>query len=68
VVNTKNYTKFIMKDGTVDESCGQCNSTVENIQHLISGRHTLTQLDYKARHDNAAKILHEKLATGHSTE
>jgi preprotein translocase subunit Sec63 len=67
-VNCKNYTKFIIKDGTVDELSRQCNLTVENIQHTVSRCHTLTQLDSKDRHDNAAKILHEKLALEHSTE
>lgn len=68
VVNSKNYTKFIIKESTVDESRRQCKSNEENIQHTISGCYTLTQLDSKDRHDNAAKILHEKLALEHSTE
>jgi hypothetical protein len=61
VFNTKNYRTFIVKDGTVD-TCRRCNSASENVQRIISGCLTLTQLDYRARHDSVAKILHEKLA------
>ena len=58
VVNTKNYRKFIIKDGTVHDLWRQCKSAVGNMQHIISGFQTLTVLEYKARHDSAAKILH----------
>jgi len=65
VFNTKNYRTFFVKDGTVD-ACRGCNSAVENVQRIISGCLTLTQLDYKARHDRVVKILHEKLALHYS--
>jgi hypothetical protein len=40
VVNNKNYRTFIVKDGTVDDSCRQCSSAVENVQRIISGCQT----------------------------
>ena len=65
-VNTKNYKKITMKDGSIDDLCRRCNSAVENIQHIISRCQTLIQLDYKARPNCVAEILHEKLALKYS--
>lgn len=62
VINTKNYKKYIIKDGTRDDSCRRCKATSETIHHIISGCQTITQSDYKQRHDNACKILHQKIA------
>jgi hypothetical protein len=36
VVNTKNYRKFVIKDGTIDDFCRPCKSAVENFQHIVS--------------------------------
>ena len=47
VVDNKNYRTFIVKDGTIDDSCRQCNSALENVQHIISGCQTLIQLECK---------------------
>jgi hypothetical protein len=59
VLNTKNYRKLIVKDGTVGDSCRQCDSAVENIQHIIYL--DARRLDYKDRHDSVATICLEKL-------
>ena len=57
----KNYKKYIIKDGTQDDRCRRCKQGTENIQHITSGCPTLAPTDYKARHDNVAKILHLEL-------
>lgn len=62
VICTKNYRKHIIRDGTENDSCRRCGSSIENIQHIISGCQVLTQHDYKNRHDNVAKILHQAVA------
>jgi hypothetical protein len=53
VVNTENYRKYTIKDGSND-SCRWCNSSIENFHHTLSRCKTLTHFYYKARHDNVA--------------
>ncbi|KAJ3660258.1 hypothetical protein Zmor_004714 [Zophobas morio] len=64
VINTKNYRKYIIKNPNIkNDCCRLCKAKPETIQHIISSCSILAQTDYKARHDNAAKIIHKELAT-----
>lgn len=62
VICTKNYKKYIIKDGTVNDKCRRCNTETENIQYIVTGCQTIANTEYKSRHDDVAKILHEILA------
>lgn len=66
VIPTNNYKKYILKDGTEDDRCRRCRSAVENVNHIISGCQFITQSDYKNRHDQVAKIIHQRLLQRHS--
>ena len=60
---TKNYKKHIFKDRTVlNVKCRLCGQKAENIQHILSGCVKLAGNDYLNRHDQVAKIIHQKLA------
>ena len=61
VVPTKNYRRYIIKDGTVDDRCRRCGVASETIQHVISGCPALAPVEYKHRHDQVAKIIHQEL-------
>ena len=66
VINTRNYKKHILKDKTLThDSCRLCSQTSETIQHIISACTRLAQTEYKHRHDQVAKIIHQKLALKH---
>lgn len=63
VVSTLNYRKHIIKDPAVtSDLCRLCNSTSESIEHVVSGCQYLAPKEYTVRHNNVAKILHQKLA------
>jgi hypothetical protein len=62
VIATKNYKKYIMKDGTTDDKCRKCGVTNETIQHVVSGCQTLAPTEYKRRHDLVANIVHQEIA------
>lgn len=62
VIATKNYKKYIIKDGTENDKCRRCNQQPETIQHILGGCTTLAGTDYTERHDTAAKILHQQIA------
>lgn len=62
VVGTRNYRKYILKDNAVEDICRQCHKSEETIQHITSGCTAITNTEYKQRHDQVAKILHQKLA------
>lgn len=66
VINTRNYKKYIIRDGTTNDSCRRCGTVSESIQHIISGCRSLVSADYKDRHDSVARILHLKLAQKYS--
>ena len=52
-----------MKDPTVTtDNCRRCSRITENIQHIISGCSHLANTDYKHRHDQVAKIIHQKIS------
>lgn len=42
--------------------CRKCQATHETIQHITSGCTHITHTEYKHRHDQVAKIIHQKLA------
>ena len=67
VIYTKNYRKYITKDTTMqNDMCRKCHHASETIQHIISSCPLITQTDYKHRHDQVGKIIHQKLAHQHN--
>lgn len=65
VIDTRNYRKFIIKDNTSD-LCRHCHSASETIQHITGACRSITQTDYKHRHDQVAAIIHQYLAFKYS--
>jgi len=65
VVATRNYRKCILKDNTVEDVCRRCHQKGETIQHITAGCKAIVQTEYKQRHDQAAKIIHQELAIKH---
>ncbi|CAG9781775.1 unnamed protein product [Diatraea saccharalis] len=61
VIMTRNYRKYILKDGTEDV-CRACHQPGESLRHITSGCPVLANTEYLHRHDQAAKILHLELA------
>ncbi|RVE41606.1 hypothetical protein evm_013746 [Chilo suppressalis] len=61
VVMTKNYRRFILKDGTLDV-CRACHRPGESLGHIISGCSRLANGEYLHRHNQVAKIIHQQLA------
>lgn len=62
VINTRNYQKHILKLSIPTDTCRACHQHTETIQHITSSCKTITQTQYKHRHDQVAKIIHQKLA------
>lgn len=63
VINTRNYRKYILKDSTLgNDLCRRCHLSSETIQHITSGCKAIAQTDYKHRHDQVAKIIHQRIA------
>ena len=61
-IPTRNYRKYILKDNTITtDKCRRCNTQSETIEHIISGCKMLAQIYYKHRHDQVAKILHQRI-------
>lgn len=66
VVRTKNYAKYILGDKSItDDKCRRCFQVPETIQHIISGCKMLANTEYLSRHNQVAKIIHQKLAYQH---
>nr|CAI5864221.1 unnamed protein product [Callosobruchus analis] len=64
VIATRNYKKYIIKDPSVaDDNCRKCHQQKETIDHITSGCRTLAGTEYIARHNSAAKVIHQALAT-----
>lgn len=63
VIATKNYRKFIMKEPLESDQCRRCGQARETIEHVISGCSALASNEYVERHDTAAKIIHQELAS-----
>lgn len=61
VIKTRNYRKYIIKDGTQD-ICRACAHPGESLRHVISGCSALANTEYLHRHNQVAKILHQELA------
>ena len=63
VIHTKNYQKHILRDPSIQlDLCRRCHSKPETIQHITAACPLLSQSDYKNRHDQVGKIIHQKLA------
>lgn len=60
-VATRSYRRYIIHEA-IDDRCRLCKATNESIQHVTSGCQALTGKEYLARHNNAAKIVHQALA------
>ncbi len=61
VVPTRNYRQIILNESEVEDKCRKCSGKGESIQHLLNGCPSLAATEYKARHDAAGKILHQKI-------
>lgn len=63
VIATKNYKKHIIKDKSVlNDMCRLCHNEIENIQHITSGCMKMAGQEYLERHNQIAKIIHQRLA------
>nr|XP_018914170.1 PREDICTED: uncharacterized protein LOC109042060 [Bemisia tabaci] len=62
VIRTRNYRKFVIKDGTVDDSCRKCHLCPETIDHITAGCRLLAGTEYTGRHNSVAKIIHQGLS------
>ncbi|CAK1589159.1 unnamed protein product [Parnassius mnemosyne] len=62
-IHTLNYRKHIIKDHTLQSDlCRHCHNSSETIQHITGACSSITQTDYKHRHDQVAAIIHQYLA------
>ncbi|XP_041982517.1 uncharacterized protein LOC121735681 [Aricia agestis] len=67
VIDTKNYRKHIIRDRNVSsDHCRHCHKQPETIQHITGACSSITQTDYKHRHDQVAAIIHQILAHKHN--
>lgn len=67
IINTRAYSKFIIKDPTVtDDKCRRCHNARETIEHITNSCSTLAPTKYLDRHNAAAKIIHQSIAIEHS--
>jgi hypothetical protein len=62
VIRTRNYKKYILKQPNIDELWRRCGKESETIQHITAACQKLTPTEYLKRHDELAKIIHQKLA------
>ncbi|XP_022829294.1 uncharacterized protein LOC111358406 [Spodoptera litura] len=66
VIDTKNYRKYIIRDSILgSDHCRHCHKQPETIQHITGACSSITQTDYKHRHDQVAAIIHQTLAFKH---
>lgn len=65
IIDTRNYRKHIIKDSSISDLCRHCHSASETIQHITGACRSITQTDYKHRHDQVAAIVHQYLAYKH---
>lgn len=62
VLATRNYRKYILKDGTVETStCRRCHLIQETTDHITAGCKLLAGTEYTERHNIFAKIIHHEL-------
>ena len=62
VILTRNYKKYILKQSDTEELCRRCGKESETIQHITAAWEQLPPTEYVKRHDELAKIVHQKLA------
>ena len=56
-LNTRYYSKHIIKQGTTDR-CRMCHTQTETVENIISGYQTLAEDQYLNRHNHVAAQLH----------
>jgi hypothetical protein len=67
VISTNNYKKYIQEDNTQHtDLCRHCHKEPETIQYVTGTCFQLVSTDYKHRHDQVAKIIHQKLGNKRS--
>jgi len=59
--NTRNYIKCILKQPDIDELCRRGGKESETIQQIMPASEQLAPTEYVKRHDELAKIIHQKL-------
>ena len=57
-----NYVKAAIGRSQEDPKCRMCKQNNETISHFVSGFPKLEQKEYKKRHDNVAKAVHQDLS------
>lgn len=62
ILRTRSYQRHIMKDKSVQDVCRLCRAKGETIEHITAGCPVLSLTDYLARHNDAAKVVHQALA------
>nr|CAI5842756.1 unnamed protein product [Callosobruchus analis] len=63
-IATRNYKKYVMKDPSMtDDSCRKCQQQKETIEHITSTCKTFAGTEHTARHNTAAKVIYQALAT-----
>ena len=56
-----NYVQHKIDKTAQSPFCRMRDKKSETISHIVSGCKKLAQKEYKRRHDNVARIVHEKL-------
>jgi hypothetical protein len=51
-----------LKQPNIDEVCRRCGKEPETIQHITAACEQLAPIEYIKRHDEVAKVMHQKLA------
>jgi hypothetical protein len=61
VILRRNYKKYILKQPNIDKMCRRCGREPEMIQHITEACEQLAPTEYLKRHDEVAKVMHQKL-------
>jgi hypothetical protein len=62
VILTRHYKKYILKQPNINKMCRRCGKKREMIQHITAACEQLAPTEYIKRHDEVAKVIHQKLA------
>ncbi|RZF38074.1 hypothetical protein LSTR_LSTR006473 [Laodelphax striatellus] len=62
VIATKVYRKRILQEHGIDDRCRRCREAPETIEHIIAGCSSLARVEYLKRHNDVAKIIHQRIA------
>lgn len=62
VIKTNNYKKHILKENLDTDLCRRCKKSSETIHHIIGGCQIIAHKEYKHRHDEVGKIIHQEIA------